>query len=108
MEKVIEIVRFHLDKDASVEEFMASDPDMNQFLSNQEGMIHRSLCQQEDGSFIDIVHWNNLASAQKAQQAFYETQLCKTIGLSIDVDSIHMEYIPLLTSTACDHTQAIQ
>ena len=102
MTNVVELVHFTLEKGVTKEDFLTTNPEMMAFLSEQEGMLYRSLCQQEDGSFIDIVYWEDMDKAKAGQKAFYESAICKTFGQYIDANSVKLEHVKVLTSSCTE------
>lgn len=102
MANVVEIVNFKLANGFTNEDFMASNEQMNLFLKEQEGLIYRSLCEKENESFVDIIYWENMEFAQKAQEAFLTSPLCKQFGESINKESVALEYVKVVASFGCD------
>jgi hypothetical protein len=102
MSNVVEIVNFKLAKGFTAEDFLSSNEKMNQFLNEQQGMQYRSLCEKEDGSYIDIVYWENMELATQAQQAFFSSTLCETFAQCIEKESVQLEHVKVIASLGCD------
>jgi len=102
MSNVVEIVNFKLATGFTINDFLQSNEQMNQFLQDQEGMLYRSLCETEQGEFIDIVYWDSMENAHKAQQAFYTSELCQAFAQCIDKESIKLEHIKVIASLGCE------
>ena len=92
MSNVVEVVHFSLDSDCTENDFLRTDEQMKQFLSQQAGLIHRSLSKRDDGSFVDIIYWQNMEAATSAQQSFYASDVCKLIGQLINIESVTIEH----------------
>jgi len=102
MSNVVEIVHFKLANGFTTKDFLSSNDQMNQFLGEQKGMLYRSLCEKDDGSFVDIVYWENLELAKQAQEAFYQSPLCQQFADCIEKDSVQLEHIKVIASLGCE------
>lgn len=102
MSNVVEIVNFKLASGVTSQDFLSSNEQMALFLKEQEGMLYRSLCEKEDGSYIDIVYWDNMALAKQAQQAFYSSPLCQRFAQYIDKETVKLDHIKVVSSQGCD------
>ncbi|MEW6989755.1 hypothetical protein AADZ91_03610 [Colwelliaceae bacterium 6441] len=102
MTNVVEMVNFKLSNGFTKADFLSSNEQMNQFLDEQEGLIYRSLCEKDDGAFIDIIYWENIDMAKKAQEAFYESPLCEKFAQGIEKESVQLEYVKVVASFGCD------
>lgn len=102
MSNVVEMVNFILAKGFTSQDFLSSNEQMTQFLNDQKGMLYRSLCEKSDGSFVDIVYWENMELAKKAQQAFFASPLCEKFSECIEKESVQLEHVTVLTSTCSE------
>lgn len=102
MTNVVETVYFKLKDGFTKEDFLSSNDQMNQFLNEQKGLIYRSLCEKDDGAFVDIVYWENIELAKQAQQAFYESELCAKFAECIEEESVQLEHVKVVASCGCD------
>ncbi len=102
MSNVVEIVNFKLANGFTSHDFLSSNDQMTQFLNEQQGMIYRSLCEKDDGSFVDIVYWENMDLAKQAQQAFFASPLCEKFADCIEKESVQLDHVKVLASAGCD------
>ena len=54
------------------------------------GFVSREFGESEEGTYVDIVHWQNLASAQAAAQAVNEIPECGAFFSLIDESTVQM------------------
>mgnify|MGYP000585215321 FL=1 len=99
---VVEIVNFKLASGFTSQDFLSSNEQMELFLKEQQGLLYRSLCEKEDGSYIDIVYWENMELAKQAQQAFFASSLCQTFAQCIEKESVQLEHVTVLACQGCD------
>ena len=99
---VVELVNFKLAKGFSTNDFLTSNQQMDTFLSEQSGLIYRSLCEKNDGSFLDIVYWENMDVAKQAQEAFYASPLCQQFAQCIEKEAVQLEHVNVIASFGCD------
>jgi len=102
MSNVVEIVNFKLANGTTHQDFIASNEQMESFLKEQEGLLYRTLCEKEDASYVDIVYWQDMALAKKAQQAFYSSPLCQMFAQNIDKESVQLEHVKVIASQGCE------
>jgi antibiotic biosynthesis monooxygenase (ABM) superfamily enzyme len=65
MTETLEIVTFRL-KPGTEAGFVADNKIMTDWLARQPGFLSRHLGRREDGSWVDVVRWQNLDQAQAA------------------------------------------
>lgn len=65
MTETLEIVTFRL-KPGTEADFVANNGIMTDWLTRQPGFLSRHLGRREDGSWVDVVRWQNLDQAQAA------------------------------------------
>jgi len=99
---VVEIVNFKLSSGFTAQDFLSSNEQMALFLKDQKGLLYRSLCEKDDGSYVDIVYWENMALAKQAQQAFFESALCQEFAQCIDKESVQLEHVSVIAYQGCD------
>ncbi len=66
--RVVEMVLFELNEGVSVEEGKQAMKALDEFVSQMPGFISRKLSVNEEGQFLDLVFWTDLASAKKASE----------------------------------------
>lgn len=102
MSNVVEIVQFKLANGFTAQDFLSSNKQMEKFLNEQKGMQYRSLCEKEDGTYLDIVYWENMDVAKQAQQAFFASPLCEKFAECIEKESVQLDHVNVIASLMCD------
>ena len=102
MSNIVETVNFKLAQGFTSQDLLSFNEPMEQFLAEQEGMLYRSLCEKNDGSYTDIVYWQDMEHATKAQQAFFKSPLCEKFAQCIDKESVQLEHIKVVASQGCE------
>lgn len=96
---VIEVVQFKPKEGIDKDTFTTAAGSIEAFINHQAGFIQRELAVNEDGMWIDIVHWTDLASAQQAAQAALESPACAPFFGMIDEHNMTMHHFQsVLTS----------
>jgi len=96
---VIELVSYKLKTDSTKEQLAATHSDVNTFLVEQPGFIHRSLSEDNDGLLYDIVYWQNMETAKKAGEAFMAHKAGQALVALCDENTISMRHMEALTET---------
>ena len=102
MTQVVEIVNFKLDQGYTKADFLSANDKMDEFLKQQTGVLYRSLCEKENGSFVDIVYWQDMTAAKNGQQAFYQSPLCQQFAQYIAKESVQLEHVEVIAAFGCD------
>lgn len=63
---VIEMVLFKVNENLNPEDAQKKLKTLNDFVAKQEGFISRKTAIAEDGQYLDIVYWTDMASATTA------------------------------------------
>jgi quinol monooxygenase YgiN len=74
MAETVEIVRFTVDPDRREEFLWLRPAAINALRSAHGGLIEAWLVEQDDGTFIDLVHWRSREEAVAAAAAFPQIQ----------------------------------
>lgn len=98
MSNVVEIVHFTLDPNCTEQDLVTADEQMKQFLAEQEGLIYRSLAKKEDGSYVDVMYWQDIEAARAGQQAYYASNVCKLVGQLTNIDSVTIEHASIMST----------
>ena len=103
MSKVIEVVNFKIKAEYDQSTFLKANQSMAQFLEQQQGMLLRSLClNEETDSWVDIVYWQNMTLALAAQNAFMQSPLCVNFAEQIEKQSVIIQHITVLSESTVD------
>lgn len=97
MNTSIELVTFKLAEGVQPEQLVATNDAMQAFLTQQPGFIYRSLSQDEDGQWFDIVYWIDEASAKTGGEAFMRSAACASLMPLIDGPSVKMRHMDALS-----------
>lgn len=66
---IVEISQFKLAKGVTKEDFLReANLVQEKFLERQQGYINRELLKDEEGQWMDILHWESLNDALKASE----------------------------------------
>ena len=90
---VLEIRSFRLVPGAGEADLIRAADTTTRLLRGQRGFLARSLAQSEDGSWTDIVHWLDRASARAGGDRLKEHDAARAYSALIDP--------PTLTATLC-------
>ena len=102
---VIELVTYKLKTGATKEQLSATHSDVNAFLVEQPGFMHRSLSEDSNGLLYDIVYWQNMDTAKSAGDAFMAHKVGQALVALTDENSISMRHMEALTETnSCTET----
>ena len=88
--KVIEVVIMKAKAGISEDEFLQAAKSVDETASKFPGFISRDLAKDENGNWIDIVHWTDLDSAKKAAEEVMQSQTCGIWFGMIDEQSMKM------------------
>ena len=92
---IIEITQFKLVEGVSEEAFLQDAENVQKgFLEKQAGYAGtRQLLKGNEGEWVDIVYWESLENAQKAQEAAMGSETCMPMFHKIDPNSIKMLHL---------------
>ncbi|EPJ45071.1 MAG: hypothetical protein OFPI_37770 [Osedax symbiont Rs2] len=99
MSTTIELVTFKLAEGVMPEQIVATNDTMQAFLVQQPGFIYRSLSQDEEGQWFDIVYWIDRESAKVGGEAFMQSAACAALMPLIDGPSVVMRHMDALSET---------
>ena len=95
----LELVQFKLIEGKTDADLAATHEGIGEFLKEQPGFIYRSICKREDGTYIDIVYWENLDSAKKASDALMQDPRGQAMVALCDMESVSMQHLPISSET---------
>lgn len=95
---IVEITQFKLVDGVAEKAFLEDATNVQKgFLEKQVGYAGtRQLLKGDGGEWVDIVHWESLKDAQKAQEAAMESETCMPMFSKIDPSSIKMMHLELV------------
>lgn len=100
MAETLEIVTFRL-KPRTEAGFVAANGVMTDWLARQPGFLGRHLARREDGSWVDVVRWQNLEQARAAA-----ARIMAEIGDSEAVQAIEPASVEMSHATVALSRQA--
>ncbi|MBL1421740.1 MAG: hypothetical protein COC24_014620 [Alphaproteobacteria bacterium] len=89
---VIEIVEFKLVEGADLEKFIAANELVAGAISALDGFIDRALAQDDDGQWVDIVRWQDMACAKTAAAQVMQIEGFGALMKFFDTDSVKMKH----------------
>jgi hypothetical protein len=90
---VIEMVTYKLKAGVSVEQLQATHSEVNDFCLAQSGFLYRSVSQDEEQTWHDIVYWKNMDNARAAGEAFMACSTGQKLVALIDNESMQMRHM---------------
>ncbi|MGJ8679809.1 hypothetical protein [Paraglaciecola sp.] len=93
MNSTIEIVTYKLKPGIADEQLQNTHSTLNSFCSEQEGFIYRSISQDQENTWFDIVYWKNMECAKKAGDNFMKSKVCQTLNELIDDKTLVMRHM---------------
>jgi hypothetical protein len=87
---VIEMVLFETAEGITSENAKKAMTELNDFLKTQDGFVARKTSISEDGQYLDLVYWTDLASAKAAAEKAMQTP--KTMQAFSVIDQKHMTF----------------
>ena len=91
MKQVIEVVVFRAKAGITPEQLQSAALAVTPVLSAMPGFISRDLGESEDGQFVDVVYWKDLASAKQAPEKAMSFPVCEEfLGL---IDQSQMQFM---------------
>jgi len=95
-ENVIEVVIMKVKSGINDDDFLQAAKSVDETVSKYPGFISRDFAKDENGNWIDIVHWTDLESAKKAAEAVVQSQTCGIFFGMIDEQSMKMYHFESL------------
>lgn len=92
---VIESVEFQLNESVKSNEFIAAVDKTKPFVTKLNGFVRRYTCQKEDGLWLDVVEWCDMAAAKAAAEKFMQAEAIKEFISLIDPESIRMQHFEI-------------
>ncbi len=97
---IVEVTTFQLRAGVEAQDFEAAARAMQKgFLALQTGFLKRTLTVSQDGTWTDIVYWEDQESAEKAMQMAEQSELVMPFMEKIDFNSVKMNLTtPILSA----------
>lgn len=85
-----EVVIFEARDTVTNDTLLTAAKAMEKTIQSWDGFINRELVEIGNGKWIDIVHWQDMASAQAAQEKAMHSEICLTFFSLIKEDNMQM------------------
>lgn len=92
MTHTIEIVNCKPKANVETKDFEAAAAGIESILSEMEGFKGRQFGRGSDGSYIDVVHWNDMECAKQAAEKVMSKPECLAFFQLIDEDTMSMRH----------------
>ncbi|MEM7546087.1 MAG: hypothetical protein AAF367_11175 [Pseudomonadota bacterium] len=92
----LEMVRFKLNAGADSDAFRAAAPIVTDWAARQPGFQYRSLAEQGDGWWVDLVWWRSEAEALAAADKVMGALGATSFMMMIDPMSVEMGHHPVV------------
>lgn len=89
-EPCLEMVRFRLSDGADADAFRAAAPAVTAWAARQPGFQYRTLIEETDGGWIDMVWWRSAGDAKAAGAKFMADLGATPFVAMIDAGSVEM------------------
>lgn len=87
--KALELVVYTLNQEVSREQFLATNPAVEEWIRSQPGFVSRECVHDDEHDrWVDIVWWETLDAAREAAQLAATSAACAPMFALIDLDSM--------------------
>jgi hypothetical protein len=86
--EAIEITTFKLARGLTVDEFIAANADINEWLLRQPGFRSRRIAQASDGSIVDMLLWDSVVNGTDAAERIMNEMGHSPVHAAIDQQSV--------------------
>ena len=96
----VEIVVYQVKEGVSESEAIGKAQSVNDFVSSQDGFISRTMSKTVDGKWVDVIFWESLEKAEKANEKAMQSTVPAAFFEIIDEKTmtfIHAEKVFSLT-----------
>lgn len=80
MSNVIEVVMYQLRPEVTDEQMLALSTLVQGWLTTQPGYIRRELAKNEEGRWLDLVHWRTMREAKQAAEQINQQPFAAQMG----------------------------
>ena len=87
MKPIIELVTFKTKDGITAEQVIKAAEEANAFFENREGFISRNLCRMDDGTWYDILFWENQGQVMAAMLDAPDSTHCFALFSLVDAGS---------------------
>ncbi len=95
-EYIVKTYRFSLNSAIKRDVFLALSQEMDQLLLTIKGFVYRSVAEQENGEWLDIVYWDSVQSAGAAEPLMGE-KIMDNIMKTIDAKTLNVHQATIVS-----------
>ena len=98
----VECVIFKPKPGVAQDAFLAAVRETNRFLQRMDGFIRREVSLSQSGdTWLDVVHWSDLAAAERASAAFLQAPECRGFMMMLDPEQMTMLHLRPVLDHSC-------
>ena len=90
---MLEVVLFHVKAGVTDTQVLAASAKTQEWLAQADGYLARELSKDDEGQWLDIVHWRTLAAAQAAAEQIMQQPCAADFMAIIDPERITMLHV---------------
>ena len=95
---IVETIQYRLREGIKKEDFLEAAKKMVPDLKKQPGLIDWQLCKEENGNWLEILHWNTLKEAKTAAKRVLELDSVKAFVKFIEKPTTESAYFEAVKS----------
>ncbi len=100
MTEVLEVTTFTLVAGLTGADFVAANKDIDEYLKRRPGFRWRRITEDDDGTIMDIVAWDNEADARASANGIMTEMGDSPVHATIDHGTVDFRIIPVLHHTS--------
>lgn len=106
MEKsTIELITFKSKKGVTRDEIAIAGSALSEFLNQQPGLLYRSLSEDDDGLWHDILYWKTMDNAKAASDNFMKHPAGMAMMELVDSNSTQMRHMSAISEVMGETSQ---
>lgn len=90
---VLEVVHFRVKPGVVDADVLAASAETQTWLAHMPGYLKREVSKNDDGQWIDMVHWRSLSEAQAAAQAIMQQPCAANFMSILDPEALTMDHL---------------
>ncbi len=92
--EAVEITTFRLAPGLTMKDFIAANADVDAWLAEQPGFILRRMCEQADGSVVDVLLWATARDGRRAASGIVSELAHSPVHAAIDPATVDWSLHP--------------
>lgn len=99
----LKMVSFTLKPGTDNAQWLASAAEVETFLRQQPGFLYRSLSQDEQGLWYDVLYWQDMEAALASGEAFMASSQGQQMCQFIELETVKKHHMPVsVEAMGCD------